>query len=177
MPTDVKQFIQLDSDGIVVAELQSAVAPKGVNIIEVTDRMDGPFGGLKYDKATDSFIDPKPPDVRPLAYVLVYDPNDKNKALKTSWRVGETMGLDVTIKDQDDNILTAFAGDFGIPILSFDPWLDRFTGTARILALTFVDGVATRTDLVFSASGEYGVDDKVSALARVASPVKVRVLE
>jgi hypothetical protein len=171
-------YVQLNSDNLVVGESDGgATKPNSAAYLDVTRRNDGPWLGKIYDKATDTFIDPKTLDVRPIATVLIYDPADKNKTLKTQWLINEQIGIDVTVSDGQGNIVTAFNGTFGIPVMRFDPVRNQFSGPVRRLKLDFINGLATRLFAGFAESGDYGIDDRVSTLAKVVSPLIVTVLE
>lgn len=171
-------YVQLDADGNVVSVVESDKKVQGANIIDVsTVAVVGGFEGKKYDSNTGTFIDAKAADVRPLAEVLLYVPGDKDKTLKTTWMTGEPIAIEVSIKDAQGQIVTAFNGSFGIPILGFDPLQQRFGAPVRCLKLDFVDGVATRDFAGFAQSGFYGVDSRVSTMAKVAQPLIVTVWE
>jgi hypothetical protein len=61
--------------------------------------------------------------------------------------------------------------------MRYDPVLKLFTGPPRRLKLDFVSGIATRDFAGFAESGDYGIDERVSVVAKVALPLIISVLE
>jgi hypothetical protein len=174
----MRHYIQL-KDNLGVSEMEAERIPTSDTIIDVTGRVDGPWLGRLYDRERDLFID-KPPlvDPRPVAEVVLYDPRDLAKTLKLSWQINEEIGIDVAIKDGQGRVVTDFNGSFGIPIRPYDPNSRTFVpGGVRRLGLEFIAGIATRTFRGFSESGDYGVDERVSDLARVLEPLIISVTE
>lgn len=171
----MKRFVQLDANNNVVAELESGRPPIGANIVEVTTRIGETFAGKTYDRATDTFT--APVDPRPLADVLLYDPADATKTMKLEWMVKEPIQIEVTLKDANGKTVTGLSGTFGIPIMRYDAVMQRFAGVVRRLKFDLVAGVASRTFDGFTESGDYGIDDRVSPIARIAAPLIITVME
>ncbi len=175
----MRHYIQL-KDNIGVSEMFAERIPTSETVIDVTGRVDGPpWLGKLYDRERDLFVDPPPViDPRPIAEVVLYEPADLTKTLKLNWQINEEIGIDVTIKDGQGRVITDFNGSFGIPIRAYDPFSRTFVaGGVRRLGLEFIAGIATRTFRGFSESGDYGVDERVSDLARVAEPLILSVTE
>lgn len=173
----MRRYIQL-RDGQAVAELETEERIVREGFVDVTARVDGPWLGKIYDAEADTFTAPPAPvDARPFAHILLYDPTASPRAMKTTFMVAEQIGIDVTIKDAQGNTIRDFSGQFGIPIMPWNPVTLSFEGPVRRLGLNFVNGFASRTFSGFDSSGDYGVDDRVSNLARVAEPIIVTVIE
>lgn len=176
----MRTYVRLNKQSIVDSEMQSE-GWKGdlpADMMDVTGRVDGPWVGKFYDARTDTFTEPvKPPDVRPIAHILLYYPGDSPRVHRTVFQVNEQIGIDVTIKDEAGNILTDFAGDYAIPIMTWNPVLGKFEGPVRRLGLSFRGGFASREFNGFETSGDYGVDEWASSLARVSEPIIVTVIE
>jgi hypothetical protein len=129
----------------------------------------------RWDATANDVVPLRPPV--PSAVVVTYDPVVGPGTPKTVFQVGDEIGIRVEIQNGQQQIVTTFNGQFPIPVMHYDPVLGRFTGTVRRLLLNFVNGVALRTFTGFTASGDYGVDDRVSQLARVPAPYIITVVE
>lgn len=177
-----RHFLQLDGNNRVVAELHSSRVPGAgpdipANFVEATNRNDGPWRGKIYNAGTDTFAPPVDP--RPLAEVNTFDPTDEEETTKLEFDINEDIGISVTVKHPvTQQVVTAFNGQFAIPIMEYDPVQSMFTRTVKRLKLEFVNGVASRTiSGGFDKSGDYGVDERVSNLAKVVNPVRITVAE
>ncbi len=186
----MRTFIQLDNRNVVTSELQSTlppIPPVDVTILEVTGRTDGPWLGKQYRTLTNDFIDYTPDSPKaglPWIRIFTYDPNASPPVEKKLFTLGDPVGFDVEVVDDDGGRLTTFMiGEtdlcntfFPVPLMSYD--LVRGTSqTVRTIGIALVNGFASRTITGFPTSGNFGADDSITAVARIAEPYIITIYE
>src|SRR5204863_3512237 len=111
----------------------------------------------------------------PLALVETFNPD--SNAPGTVFDKGAAIGIRVTIQDGAGHTVDSFSGEFAIPVMRYDAAFRQFTGTVKRLKLTFKGGIAERIFDGFTDSGDFGVDSRVSDLARIPEPYIITGVE
>jgi hypothetical protein len=188
----MRHYIQFNREtGKVDGELFSGGIPGGGltvpdNMVDVSGRVDGPWMGKIYDKRTDTFsLPPDPTLLLPIAVLSLYlaaDPlnnlaGDPSKTPRSIFGMDEPVGVDVEIQDAEGKRVKEFTGVFNVPIMKYDPVSLKFTETIKRLKFEFMEGFASRTIDSFPSSGDFGIDQSVTSLARILSPVIITVWE
>ncbi len=101
-----KKYVQLDANGLCFHEIEYAGAQApvvGADLMDVTDRTDGPWLGKVYDVATDTFAWPEPTASLAVSASSI----ERGGTVTLRWETSHAVSAEI---DQGVGVLTPVAG-------------------------------------------------------------------
>lgn len=181
---------KLDAAGIAYTELRLdrdfrkhsgvTIFGKGSVVVDVDGSVWREFIPVSSREITDAWAAAPsaltPPVSLPSLEVKPYLFGDAMKTPKTTFDVGQTLAIDFRVLNAAGNVVNGFSQTVNLPVFKYDPITNAFTGTARRLKVVFANGLATKSIGPLSASGDFGFDQRVTALATVPTII-IQVVE
>ena len=116
------------------------------------------------------------PVVLPSLEIKTYLFGDAMKTPKTTFDVGQTLAIDFRVLNAAGNVVNGFSQTVNLPVFKYDPITATFVSTARRLKVVFTNGLATKSIGPLTVSGDFGFDQRVTALATVPTVI-IQVVE